>query len=223
VRALFVSGTSAYPTEGDAVATAKKPAAKKPAAKKPAAKKPAAKKPAAKKPAAKKPAAKVSPVKRLKIDALQLIRDQHALNDRIKKLNKAYLKVDSSRDEKAALGLQTFSKVLRNLNHEANLFSATTQGDPFEWVLNLMKQIVAAEKKGDEDLAEELESKLGYENDVDQQVIDEWIQLGKFRTESLGGYRQEQWVAALQIQFYDLLHDFNIELPYPDASENAYW
>ena len=209
MRALFVSGTSAYPTEGDAVATAKKPAAKKPVAKKPA---------------AKKPAAKVSPVKRLEIDALQLIRDQHALNDRIKKLNKAYLKVKpSSKDEKAALSLQTYSTVLRNLNDEAELYSAATQGDPWKWVLNLMKQIVAAEKKGDEDLAEELESKLGYENDVDQQVIDDWVQLDKFRKEGLGGYRQEQWVALTQNQFFEMMDDLRIELPYPDASENAYW
>ena len=204
MRALFVSGTSAYPTEGDAVATAKKPAAKKPAAKKPAAK-------------------RISALEKLLNDTEQILKDQNALNARIKKINARYLKVDPSKDQKAANSLAKVSTMLRNLNDQAELFSATTQGDPWEWVLNLMKQIVAAEKKGDEDLVFELESKLGYENDVDQVVIDEWIQLGKFRTESLGGYRQEQWVAALQIQFYSIFEGLNIEEPYPDASENAYW
>ena len=204
MRALFVSGTSAYPTEGDAVATAKKPAAKKPAAKKPAAK-------------------RISALEKLLNDTEQILKDQNALNARIKKINARYLKVDPSKDQKAANSLAKVSTMLRNLNDQAELFSATTQGDPWEWVLNLMKQIVAAEKKGDEDLAEELESKLGYENDVDQQVIDDWVQLDKFRKEGLGGYRQEQWVALTQDQFFEMMDDLRIELPYPDASENAYW
>lgn len=184
------------------------------------------KKAPAKKPAAKKPVKPNAALGKLLSEVEGILKEQKALNRKIKALNKRYTKVDPTKDQAAAKKIEKASTELHYLNDQAAMFSATAVGDPWEFVADVMAQIIKAGEAENYELVEELYDRIGLmESDVeiDQGEIDNWNKLSAFRTEGLMSYRQEQWVATMQWHFADVFDHLNIELPYPNASEHAYW
>jgi hypothetical protein len=179
---------------------------------------------ARKKPAAKK-ASPNKTMEKLLADVQQLIKDQKAIDRRIASLNKRYAKTDPKKDQAAAKKIEKASTELHYLNERANLFSAIAGGDQWDYVAKQIKRALHLHRN--DEMSAELAmiyDELGYDrDDFTQQDLDDWIQLGKYRTEGLMSYRQEQWVATTQWHFMDIFDTMNIEQPYPDASENAYW
>lgn len=171
-------------------------------------------------PPAKKPQAPNKTLAKLLADLEQLVKDQKALNRKIAAINKRYVKVDPSKDPKTAKKIEKLSTELHYLNEEADRFSATAVGDPWQFVEDKIRLALSTT---DEDELEQIYQELGHDDDFSQQDLDDWIQLGNFRTEGLMSYRQEQWVAVTQLRYQEMMDKLNIEPPYPDASLDAYW
>ncbi len=174
---------------------------------------------------AKKPAAKkISAIEKLLNDTQQAFTDQKALNKRLVAINKRYVKVDPSKDQKAADELEKVSTELHYINGEADLFSAAAAGDPWLFVEDVMSEIVDLGGDDGSGQWEELHDKIcANQIEIDQDDLEAWRQLGMFRNASIMSCRQEQWIARYQNRYYEILEGLNIEMPYPSANENAYW
>ena len=204
MRALSVSGRKAAVTEREEMPPAKKPQQKRPAAKK-------------------KPENKT--MVKLLDDLQEVIKEQEAINKKITAINRRVRKADPSKDPSTAKKIEKATSKLNYLNDQAILFSAIAGGDPWEYVTRQIKLILDLENKpGDNSKQiEEIYEQLGHEEDFSKEDLDDWIQLGKFRSQGLMSYRQEQWVAVRQMRYQEMMYHLNIEEPYPGASPDAYW
>lgn len=155
-------------------------------------------------------------------DVKQLTKDQKAVNRRIASLNKRLAKADPEKDKATAKKIEAASTELHYLNEQADMFSATAS-DPWQFVEDTMQQAIDAQTAGDYDRYEELCDAIGMEDDVDSGTLKDWQDLRQLKADGLMGYRGERWAAELQMRFFDVFEKMNIEAPYPDASEHAYW
>lgn len=126
------------------------------------------------------------------------------------------------KDEATAKKVEKASRELHSLNEKADLFSATA-ADPWQFVEDTMKQAIKAQKAGQMEEYDELADSIGFEDEVDEGVLKRWQDLRQLRNEGLMSYRGERWTAELQMGFYAVFAQMNIEIPFPDASEDAYW
>lgn len=157
------------------------------------------------------------------VDLQETIKEQRVLDKKIQRLNTRMAKTDPSKDQSTAKKIEKYSTQLHYLNESADLFSAAS-ADPWQYVEDTIREAIAANKDGDDVLYYELCQKIGFE-EVDQTILDEWIELRKDYHEegALYGYRGERRCAELQMSFEETFDKLNMAMPFPDAQLEAYW